>query len=214
MGSEYIFSWSVRRYALLGLFGLLAFVLSLIVVHLMDSGYDWMRDYVSNLANRPLGWVFISGAVMHGWGNLALAQALRGSLSRGNLRTWAALLFSLAAVGILLAALFPVDPPQQLPTISGRIHRSAASATFIFELAALFVFSVAFGRHHLWRHQRVTSMVLSVSAAVAMVMFIIALHTNVAPGLAERVALSVLLVWEVWVCYHLILPSVAYSTHA
>jgi len=206
MSSEYAFPWSVRRYALLGVSGLLAFVSSLFVVHLMGTGFDWIRDYVSNLANGSLGWVFIAGAFVHGWGNLALTLALRGTLDQGRLRTWALSLFSLAAVGILVAALFPVDPTDQLPTTTGRIHRSAASITFFSELGALFVFSAAFGHYSHWRSQQRVSLVLSVSAALAMVAFIIALQVDVAPGLAERVALSTLLAWEVWICYQLLRP--------
>ncbi len=207
MKIEYAFPWEVRRYALLGLFGLLTFVASLLVVHLTGIEFDWMRDYVSNLANEPLGWVFIAGAFVHGWGNLALVTALRGTLDKGKLRSWAISLFVLAAVGILIAALFPVDPAGQAATTTGRIHRSAASVTFFSELGALFVFSVAFGRYPHWRNQQLVSMVISVSAALAMVAFIIALQVDVAPGLAERMALSTLLAWEVWICYQLLRPA-------
>jgi len=207
MSSEYAFPWPVRRYALLGVSGLFAFVSSLVVVHLTGIDFDWMRDYVSNLANEPLGWAFIAGAFVHGWGNLALALALRGTLQPGRLRSWAISLFSLAALGILVAALFPVDPTDQLATATGRIHRSAASVTFFSELGALFVFSAAFGHYTHWRSQQRVSLVLSVSAALAMVAFIIALQVDVAPGLAERVALSTLLAWEVWICYQLLRPS-------
>jgi len=197
----------VRCYGLLGLLGVAVFVSSLIVLHLMMStGIDWMRDYVSNLANEPLGWVFVVGAFVHGWGNLALGLGLRGALRPGWLRTWAVLLFGLAAVGILLAALFPVDPIGQIPSMTGRIHRAAASATFMLELAALFVFSVAFGHHHRWRRQQAVSLVLSVSAAVAMTAFIIAIQVDVAPGLAERVALAILLAWELWAIFQLLRP--------
>ncbi len=192
---------------MLGLLGVVAFVSSLVVLHLMSTGIDWIRDYVSNLANEPLGWVFVGGAFVHGWGNLALTLGLRGALHPGRLRTWAVLLFGLAAVGILLAALFPVDPPGQIPTATGRIHRSAASAAFMLELAALFVFSVAFGRHRPWRRQRAVSLVLSVSAAVAMTAFVIAIQVNVAPGLAERAALTIFLVWEIWAGFQLIRPA-------
>ncbi len=207
MRRESAFPWPVRLYGLLGLLGVVVFVSSLIVLHLMSTGIDWMRHYVSNLANEPLGWVFVGGAFVHGWGNLALALGLRGALHPGRLRTWAVLLFGLAAVGILLAALFPVDPPDQIPSTTGQVHRAVASATFVLELAALFVFSVAFSHHRRWRRQQAVSLVLSVSAAVAMTAFIIAIQVDVAPGLAERAALVVLLAWEIWAIFQLIRPA-------
>ncbi len=191
----------------MGLLGVVAFVISLVVMHMMVAGIDWRGDYVSNLANEPFGWVFIVGAFVHGWGNLALTLGLRGALHSSRLRTWAVLLFGLAAVGILLAALFPIDPPGQPPSVVGRVHRAVSSAAFMLELAALFVFSVAFGRHLLWRRQQAVSLVLSVSAAVAMTVFVIAIQVDIAPGLAERVTLALLLAWELWVCLQLIRRS-------
>ncbi len=207
MTREGVFPWPVRLYGLLGLLGVVAFVSSLIVLHLMSTGIDWMRHYVSNLANEPLGWVFVSTAFVHGWGNLALTLGLRGTLHPGRLRTWAVLLFGLAAVGILLAALFPADPIGQIPSTTGRIHRAAASAIFMLELAALFVFSVAFGRHRRWRRQQAVSLVLSVGAAVAITVFVIAIQVDVAQGLAERAALAVFLIWELWAGFQLIRPA-------
>lgn len=201
-----VFSWQVRLYGLLGLLGLVTFLISLIVLHLnlTNTDIDWMRYYVSYLANEPLGWVFIAGTLVHGLGNLALAMGMHGALPPGRLRTWGVVLFALAAVGVLLAALFPIDSPDQALSTAGRIHRTAASATFSLELAALFVFSTAFGRHHYWRRQRVVSRTLAISAAVAMSMFVIALQLDVVPGLAERVALSVYLLWEFWIAVQLV----------
>lgn len=204
MNREYTFSWPERRFGLLGLSGIAVFVSSIFLLHLTGSSIDWTRDYVSDLANEPFGWVFMGGAFVHGWGNLALTLGLRGALRPGRLRTWAVLLFGLAAVGLLLTALFPVDAPGQAPGVSGQIHRAAASAAFALELAALFVFSVAFGRQRAWRRKRAVSLVLSVAAAVALTVFVIAVQLDIAPGLAERVALAIFLVWEIWASVQLI----------
>jgi Protein of unknown function (DUF998) len=205
MIKENVFSWQVRFYGLLGLLGLVAFLIALIILHLnlANTNIDWMRYYVSYLANEPLGKVFVVGTLVHGLGNLALTLGMRGALPPGRLRDWGVLLFGLAAVGVLLAALFSIDPPGEALSTAGRIHRTAASATFSLELAALFVFSTAFGRHHYWRRQRVVSRVFSISAAVALSMFVIALQLDVVPGLAERVALTVFLTWEFWVAVQL-----------
>ncbi|GMQ89578.1 MAG: hypothetical protein BMS9Abin09_1080 [Gammaproteobacteria bacterium] len=207
MSRESSFPWSVRLYGLLALLGLATFISSLIVLHLMGTDIDWVRGYVSYLANKPLGWVFIAGTFVHGWGNLALTLGLRGALHPGRLRNWAVLLFGLAAVGILLTTLFPIEPPGQNPGMVGRAHRAIASATFALELAALFVFSAAFRRHRRWHRQQAVSLALSVSAAVALTAFFIAIQVDIAPGLTERVALAVLLAWELWISFQLIQPT-------
>lgn len=202
--TRYSLSLTNRCYGLLALLGLAVFLLSLLVVHMAGNGFDWQRHYVSSLANEPLGWVFISGAFVHGWGNLALALGLHGALRPGRLRNWGVVLFGLAAVGILLAALFPIDAPGEPLSASGLIHRSAASLTFALELAALFVFSTIFRYQRHWLRLRTFSFALSVCAAVALTGFVIALQLQVAPGLAERVALTVFLVWEIWIAMALV----------
>jgi len=174
---------------MLGLLGLVAFMSSIIVLHLTSNGIDWMHQYVSNLANQPLGWIFVAGTFVHGLGNLALTLGLRDALRPGPVRTWAVLFFGLAAAGILLAALFPTDFPNQVASMTGRIHRSVASASFALELAALFIFTAAFRRQRRWRRQRAVSVALSVGAAVALTVFVIAIQVDVVPGLAERFAL-------------------------
>jgi len=213
MSRESAFPWPVRVYGLLGLLGMAAFMSSLIVLHLAGTDVDWVRGYVSYLANEPLAWIFTTGAFVHGWGNLALAAGLRGALRPGRLRTWAVMLFVLAAVGILLASQFPIDPPDQVPSTTGIAHRAFASATFALELAAVFVFSAAFRRQRRWRRQQAVSLALSVSAAVAMTAFIIAIQVDVAPGLAERTALAILLVWELWIGFQLILKKSEPHSH-
>jgi len=201
------FAYPVRRFGLLSLLGLFTFASSLIVMHAMNNDIDWLNHYVSNLANEPFGWVFVSAAFVHGLGNLALVLGLRGSLHPGRLRSWAVLLFGLAAAGILVAAVFPTDRPDQIPSLTGRVHRIAASSTFLLELTALFVFSIAFGHDDRWRRQRIISLALSVVATITMGFFIVAVLTGVAPGLAERVALVVLLAWEIWISFLLVRPT-------
>jgi hypothetical membrane protein len=200
MTSGNAFSWPVRRYGLLGLAGAATFVSSLVVLHLMTPGIDWVRDYVSELANETLGSLFIVGTFVHGSGNLALTLGLRAALQPGRLRTLAVLLFGLAALGILLSSLFPIDPPGQAPSMAGYVHRTVSSAAFALELFALFAFSATFAR----QRQQAVSLLLSVIAAVAVALFVIAVQVGVAPGLAERAALAVFLSWELWAIFQLI----------
>ena len=76
----------------------------------------------------------------------------------------------------------------------------------MLELAALLVFSAAFGRHRRWRRHRTVSVVLSVSAAVALAAFAIAIQVDVAPGLMERTVLAIYLVWGLSASFQLIRP--------
>ena len=77
----------------------------------------------------------------------------------------------------------------------------------MLELAALFVFSVLFRHDRRWHRQHAVSLVLSVSAAVALMAFVISLQIGLAPGLTERAALAVFLAWEIWAYIQLIKPK-------
>lgn len=197
----------VRIYGLAGLLGASVFTASLIVLHLTRTDVDWTRHYVSDFANGRLGWVFVLGAVIHGLGNLALNLGLRRSLDPGPLRAWAVFFFGLAVAGIVVAALFPIEPAGRSPTPVGLVHRTAATASFPLELVALFLFSAAFARHPRWRRRKAVSLVLSTVAAVGAAGFFLAVFLNRLPSLAERLALASFLAWEFWAAVQLVRPA-------
>jgi hypothetical membrane protein len=195
-------------FGLAGLLGASLFAVSLVFLHWARTDVDWTRHYVSQFANERLGWVFVSGALVHGLGNLVLGLGLHRSLDRSPRSVWAVLLFGLAAAGIVVAAIFQIDPPGQAPTPAGLIHRAVASATFPVELVALFLFSAAFAGQPRWRERRGTSFALATIAAVASAGFLLAFILNRVPGLAERLALASFLAWELWVARQLVRPLV------
>lgn len=191
-------------YGLAGLVGAVVFTLSLAALHVARPEIDWTQDYVSHFVHGRLDWLFVSGIVAHGLGNLALSRGLRRSLGPGRLRTWAVVLFGTAAAGIVLAAVFPIDPTGSFPTLVGRAHRSVIYIAFLAELVALFLFSAAFARDPVWRWRRGASFVLSTIAAVALGGFLIAVLLNQMLGLAERLALASFMAWEFWVAFQLV----------
>jgi len=204
--------WSPRRFGLLGLIGVLVFLLSLLTLHLMSPGFDGTEKYVSDMANEPLGLLFVGGTFVHGWGNLCLALGLRATLSPGPMRKWGVVLYGLSALGILLAALFTVDATGQVPTLVGRIHRGAAGGGFLLELAALFVLTAAFGRQQPWRRYQAASLAISVLAAIAVTAFATGVQIDFAKGVLERLVLAVFLTWGVLVALVLIRETSQHPT--
>ena len=193
-----------KVYGLVGLLGAVVFTLSLTVLHLVRTEIDWRQDYVSHFVHGRLGWLFVSGAVVHGFGNLALGQGLRRSLGHGRARTWAVLLFGIAAAGIVLGGLLPIDPSGTPPTFVGRVHRGVIYVAFLGELVALFLFSFEFARNPGWQRRSGTSFVLSAIATIALAGFLAALLLHRMLGMAERWALSTFMAWEFWAAFQLI----------
>lgn len=199
----------VRAFGFAGLLGIAVFTASLIVLHLTRTDIDWATHYVSDFANGRLGWVLVFGTLVHGVGNLALTLGLRWSLDPGPLRAWAVFFFGLAAAGIVVAALFPIDPAGQAPSTVGFVHRTAATVSFLLELVALLLFSSAFARHPRRHRRKVISFMLSTVAAVGVAGFFLAVFLNRLPGLAERFALASFLAWEFWAALELARPASA-----
>ncbi len=186
-------------YGIAGLVGAIAFLASLAVVHAVRSDIaDWTVHYVSDFANGPLGWVFVLGAALHGTGNLALGAGLRELAGEHRLGRWAALLFMLAAAGIVATAFLPADGAGREPTAIGLAHRAVVAASFVLELAALFAFSALFAAMPRRHAPARVSFALASLAAAALGAFALAVIANRAPGLAERFALASFLAWEVW----------------
>lgn len=123
-----------RRVAICGLAGLLGaslFAASTLLLQLVRPDVDWVRDYVSDLANGRLGWVFVYATFAHGLGNIATSVGLRASLERSRLRDWAVFVFCLAGVGIAVGAVVTTDSAGHAPTLTGLLHRSVATASFV-----------------------------------------------------------------------------------
>jgi hypothetical protein len=107
-------------------------------------------------------------------------------------------------MGVLLAALFSTDPSGAAPTLEGKVHRAAAGLALFFELGSLYLFSIAFQTARIWRPYHGFSLSLAVLSTLALTVFLIAIQLGIAPGLAERVALAVFMLFELWVAWRLL----------
>lgn len=162
------------------------------------TSLDWTRNYVSEFAHGPVGWLFGLGLFGNAAGNALMGLGLYSVLPRGAVRTVATTLFLCAAGGLVLAAVFDTDPPGAAISASGLVHRTAVSAAFVVGLAALAVFSGAFAARPDWRPAARISISLTALAAAGCVALALALLFGWRPGLAERVALAPFLAWEFW----------------
>lgn len=198
-------SATLRFCALFGFAGAAVFLISLILLHLNRSGFDWLGEYASDLANGSNGWLFGLGASSHGLGNLALAVGLWLTLEPGRPRNWGVSLFALAATGMLMAAVFSTDPSGAGPTLEGIMHRAAAGLAFFAELASLYLFSIAFQSARFWRPYHGFALTLAVLSTLALTLFLIAIQLSSAAGLVERLALAVFMLFELWVAWRLLI---------
>lgn len=180
----------------LGALGAVTFLGTLLAVHLADSGPSPVRDYVSDYANGPAGEVFTAGLVAHALGNVALAFGIWLTLPPSGAGRWGAVLVGLAAVGLLVAGVYPTDAPGLVSTTAGTVHRSAVMVSFPLEVLGLTLLARGYGQSPGWQGYGRRTLLSAILAAVALLWLVVAVRAGWPSGLAERAALLVLLYWE------------------
>lgn len=182
--------------------------LALTASDVVNQGYDPLAETVSRYVNLPHGWLVTVGLLGIALGSAALAvrtaRTVRtGGGGRGGGGRRGGWLLGFWAVCVLVAAVFPADPPGgwDRPSTSDTVHGVAAWAGFLALAVAIVRLTV------LWRREPARASgargltVLAWASSVAFVLFAVAMVdraalTHTAPlGLAERVVIAVDLAW-------------------
>lgn len=188
-----------------GLLGVLVFWGTQAALHVLRTDLSVVDDYVSDYANGAWGPLFTVGVLVHGTGNLAIAAGLARALS--PIRALGAtrparcaragvLLFTVAALGLLVAGVFPTDPADAPQTLTGLVHRSAAFGSFAVELVALALLAVALRADAAWRRYVPLSLAITTTAGIMLAWLLVAIGAELPPGLPERAALLSFASWE------------------
>ncbi|MFF4870188.1 DUF998 domain-containing protein [Streptomyces sp. SID5770] len=171
-------------------------VLAFAVSDLVNGGYDPLTETVSRYVNLPHGWLVTVGLLAVAAGSAAVAVRAAGS-GRGG---W---LLHLWAGCVLVAAVFPADPPGNWsrPSLSDGVHGVAAWVGFLALAIAIVRLTTAWRREPAWASKAPVPTVLARASAVAFVLFAVAFVdraalTHTAPlGLAERIVIALDLAW-------------------
>jgi hypothetical membrane protein len=159
--------------------GVATFVVTVVILHLLQSDYEPTHQLMSELALGRHGWAMIAAFT-----GLALAifgvQAAIGAFgaSRGF-----RFLLAVAAVFFLAAGVFPLGDTSE-------IHIPAIATAFVLSVLAMYLFPSSAGRASA-AAPRAVSWSLAAGVAVS-----VALGHSVLPmGIGQRLAAACLLVW-------------------
>lgn len=190
--------------AAIALLGNTCFVVSVIVLHILQPDLRPSTDAVSYYVHGRSGWLLTTGLLSWGAGSLALLIGLvkEGRGCKQGVGWWA---LGVWTFGVVLGGLFAADPAghwDEPPSISGLIHGNAAMVAFIaFPLSALYL-AGRFREDPSWRRVAWAATWLAVAAAVSLAAFFVSLTpvfiTHGPPkllGLTERVLLGVYVAW-------------------
>jgi hypothetical protein len=183
----------------------------MIVVVLVDGGtrpgYDPYRNWVSQLALGPRGWLgFANLAACAVW-LIIFAAGLHLHLRPSRASRWAVRLVVLCGAGFAVLAAVPIDAGLEYPpgapavhTAVGYAHQAAALATFASGTAAAVLLGHCI-RHAYDRAARLGTLVAAVmvvsfvASCVLVTLDVLGIHPGTPSGLLERVALFTGLGW-------------------
>ncbi|QES06990.1 DUF998 domain-containing protein [Streptomyces venezuelae] len=180
-------------------FSLACFAVAVLAFAISDAvhrGYDPLAETVSRYVNLPHGWLVTVGLLAVAAGSAAVAVRAAGS-------GWGGWLLHVWAGCVLVAAVFPADPPGtwSRPSLSDGVHGVAAWTGFLALAIAIVRLTVVGRRASAWASKARGLTVLAWASSVAFVLFAVAfvdraVLTHTAPlGLAERIVIALNLAW-------------------
>jgi hypothetical protein len=134
---------------------------------------------------------------------LGVGHGLVRTLPRTRLTRIAFSVFLIAAAGVLLAGLFPMDFPGPPRTSSGRLHAVGGSLAFPTMALGAFLFSLSFRRDGYWRRVSVPLLAFSAGIIGVFVLGVLSLAVLGFAGYAQRVLFALLCPWMIVVGLHL-----------
>lgn len=136
-------------------------------------------------------------------GLLVLAVGLYANGLRSLVASLGILLFVVAAMGLVVSAIYPTDAPGAPSTSTGAIHDMSFLVNVGSILVATVLLSASFGGHPAWRSYRRTAWLLTSLIFIAFVVQFLTLHKGMPYGLANRFFVAVLFVWLFAVSFRL-----------
>jgi uncharacterized protein DUF998 len=199
-----------------GVAGPILFILVFLIEGATRPGYSVWRNFVSQLATGPGGWVQVINFLMCGSLVVLFAIGLRMTIrgTRGSIGL--PLLLGLFGVDLMVAGLFSTDPAlgyppgaAQVHTAHGMVHGFAGLGAFTLLPAAAFVASWHFAADRGERSWFVYSLVVGVVLMTGFIVFtaISAMDSagtwhNAPTGIAQRAVIITGWTWIASVAWH------------
>lgn len=180
------------RLALAGAVTTLAFPLFVIALQVIQRGdYHPMRQAMSELALGRDGWLMAVAFCSLAIGSALLARLMH-QLAGSRIATT---LLGASAALTALSAFVHADGDTAKATLHGQIHQGAGILTFVSIIVAMFVLAPRLRRRPQWRTLGTVTRTMAIAGVPAL--FLVPVLGQAHLGLAQRVLVGLLLVWNV-----------------
>jgi hypothetical protein len=180
----------------------LACFAAMVVLHVVRTDLDPVRQVMSEYANGRFGWFMTAAFYAVGLGCVALALRLGRGMPRRRLSLVVRAVLVLGGLGLILAGVFEVERPAVPDTIEEVIHSDATLTAFTLIITAMLLFAVLCRWDPRWHDFRATATVLAVVAAAAGAFSPFAGRTTWS-GLAQRILGVTVVAWLLFCALHI-----------
>lgn len=170
--------------------------LALILLHVLRADLAPVSNFISNYAVGPFGWVMTTWFVAGACNIVLLSMGLASSGLKSVTARIAMFLMVVEALGLLVSAAFPVDPPGAPSTRTGDIHDYSFLVNVINFVLIPVLLPFSFGSHPGWRTFRPTAWALAGLIAIAFAIQFATLHKGMPYGIANRFFVAVIFAWN------------------
>ena len=188
-----------RTAALVSIAASAYFLVAAIAAQAFNPQYDFYRDYISDYAVGPLGWIYGSAFWASCVGCIALALALRQSVPPAALSRVGVVLLGVVGLTYAVDYVFPTDilPPGAPPkTLIGLIHLLDALVGWVLFVISALLLSRPLGNAAYWKPWR-AALTGRAWLSLALLIALVAVVVSRAPfgGLAEKAFILERNVW-------------------
>ncbi|MDX1659096.1 MAG: DUF998 domain-containing protein [Nitriliruptorales bacterium] len=193
---------SARQLGVVGMIGAGWFIVSVLILNVIDTEYSRINDFMSDYANGEYGWLMQSAFLGAGIGAIATAGGLRKSLEPGKRVTASIVLLLVAGLGYLLA-IAKTDPSDATEfTTAGILHVVGSLLIFFSLLIAVWFLRGVFDRDPSWNHLATTQMWFATAYTVTMVVSF-GTPMDGPVGLTQRIFVPVMMAWWIFIAWNI-----------
>ena len=195
---------SIQLLTTIAFIGICLFVILIIVLHFLPTGYNPLRRPTSEYAVGKYGFLMTFGFLGMSVGSFALVIGLYKGILKSARPKLGLILLIIWSIGVLIAMIFPIDPEGMLPTTTGKIHKANGPITFLSLTIGTILMSVGFKSDENWRSVSQPALRLSTIMLLIFIGVIVNFATGLKyEGILQRLYLITFSVWFIIVTLHL-----------
>ncbi|MCA1707927.1 MAG: DUF998 domain-containing protein [Actinobacteria bacterium] len=192
------------------LIGPALFGFAILLQSLLRTDVSVLRDFLSEYALGPWGFVQTGAFIAFGLGAIAAAVSLRRATRGLRGQSLTVLLVAIWGTSLVIAAVFETDPQNEPVTTIGKVHVMTGIIGFLSIVAAMLLTAWSMRRRTAWSPLGAVSLA---TGPVALAAVILVRPTSSWVGIPLRVFVAAVLIWFIALALTLRTRRTPHRTH-